>query len=120
MKQQQRGFSNLEFFSVICIISVILAILIPVFSQAREKARGMSCLSKRSTLARGMMMYVQDYDERFPMTANLNIPNYAITARHQDLCTVSFADGHVKLTRKEDLYPNKNIKWQFRGCDFRK
>jgi prepilin-type processing-associated H-X9-DG protein len=42
------------------------AILFPVFSQAREKARQISCLSGVRQVGLGLAMYVQDYDELMP------------------------------------------------------
>jgi type II secretory pathway pseudopilin PulG len=48
---------------VIAIIAILAAILFPVFSQAREKARQISCLSGVRQVGLGLAMYVQDYDE---------------------------------------------------------
>jgi prepilin-type processing-associated H-X9-DG protein len=57
---------------VIAIIAILAAILFPVFAQAREKARAISCLSNTKQLALGWMMYTQDYDGANPMTAQFN------------------------------------------------
>jgi hypothetical protein len=45
------------------------AIMFPVLSRAREAARATSCLSHGKQIATGMMMYMQDYDERLPPAA---------------------------------------------------
>jgi prepilin-type N-terminal cleavage/methylation domain-containing protein/prepilin-type processing-associated H-X9-DG protein len=63
---RRRGFTLIELLVVIAIIAILAAILFPVFAQAREAARASSCLSNVKQLSLGMMMYVQDYDERFP------------------------------------------------------
>ena len=63
---QRRGFTLIELLVVIAIIAILAAILFPVFARAREKARQTSCLSNLKQLGLGMLMYVQDYDERFP------------------------------------------------------
>jgi type II secretory pathway pseudopilin PulG len=52
---------------VIAIIAILAAILFPVFAQAREKARQVSCLSNQKQLANAMLMYVQDFDETLPL-----------------------------------------------------
>ncbi|MFW6438179.1 MAG: DUF1559 domain-containing protein [Armatimonadota bacterium] len=61
----RRGFTLIELLVVIAIIAILAAILFPVFARAREKARQTSCLSNMKQLGLGMMMYAQDYDERF-------------------------------------------------------
>jgi prepilin-type processing-associated H-X9-DG protein len=55
---------------VIAIIAILAAILFPVFSQAREKARQTSCLSNTKQLTLGVLMYVEDYDETLPPDQN--------------------------------------------------
>ncbi len=47
------------------IIAILAAILFPVFARAREKARQSSCLSNVKQITLGILMYAQDYDERF-------------------------------------------------------
>jgi prepilin-type N-terminal cleavage/methylation domain-containing protein len=62
------GFTLIELLVVIAIIAILAAILFPVFAQAREKARAISCMSNLKQSAIATLMYVQDYDETFPMS----------------------------------------------------
>jgi len=65
-----KGFTLIELLVVIAIIAILAAILFPVFARAREKARQNSCLSNVKQLTLALLMYVNDYDERFPGSAS--------------------------------------------------
>ncbi len=67
--QVRKGFTLIELLVVIAIIAILAAILFPVFAQAREKARAISCLSNTKQLQLAVLMYVQDYDETLPISA---------------------------------------------------
>ena len=60
------GFTLIELLVVIAIISILAAILFPVFARARENARRSSCMSNMKQMGIGLMQYTQDYDEMFP------------------------------------------------------
>ena len=66
---RRRGFTLIELLVVIAIIAILAAILFPVFARAREKARTASCQSNLKQIALAVLMYAQDYDERFPASA---------------------------------------------------
>src|SRR5690242_14717153 len=62
----QKGFTLIELLVVIAIIAILAAILFPVFAQAREKARQITCVSNEKQINLAVSMYVQDYDETYP------------------------------------------------------
>jgi prepilin-type N-terminal cleavage/methylation domain-containing protein/prepilin-type processing-associated H-X9-DG protein len=70
-QRSNRGFTLIELLVVIAIIAILAAILFPVFAQAREKARAISCTSNMKQISLAMLMYAQDYDETFCMTGTI-------------------------------------------------
>lgn len=71
MSSRRNGFTLIELLVVIAIIAILAAILFPVFAQAREKARGASCISNLKQIMLALKMYGQDYDERWMTPGNL-------------------------------------------------
>jgi prepilin-type N-terminal cleavage/methylation domain-containing protein/prepilin-type processing-associated H-X9-DG protein len=69
-KSRSRGFTLIELLVVIAIISILAAILFPVFARARENARRASCQSNLKQAGLAFMQYTQDYDERLPFSLN--------------------------------------------------
>lgn len=67
--RQNTAFTLIELLVVIAIIAILAAILFPVFAQAREKARQITCLSNTKQMGLATALYVQDYDETFPGAA---------------------------------------------------
>jgi prepilin-type N-terminal cleavage/methylation domain-containing protein len=63
--RKSTAFTLIELLVVIAIIAILAAILFPVFAQARERARAASCLSNMKQYGLAILMYNQDYDERF-------------------------------------------------------
>ncbi len=66
MLRKRQGFTLIELLVVIAIIAILAAILFPVFSKAREKARQTSCLSNVKQICLASQMYVSDWDETYP------------------------------------------------------
>jgi len=72
--RQRRAFTLIELLVVIAIIAILAAILFPVFARAREQARKASCMSNLKQIGLAAMMYVQDYDEMYPIAYLYNTP----------------------------------------------
>lgn len=93
IQKTRHAFTLIELLVVIAIISILAAILFPVFSRARENARRTSCLSNLKQIGLGLMQYTQDYDEKYPTQAN------SANQRYSNPATAIQADnwiGHVQ------------------------
>jgi prepilin-type N-terminal cleavage/methylation domain-containing protein/prepilin-type processing-associated H-X9-DG protein len=81
-KQNKHGFTLIELLVVVTIISILAAILFPIFARARENARRASCMSNLKQAGLGVMMYVQDNDEHYPFNRqarNTLDPSWSLT-----------------------------------------
>lgn len=68
--RKKNGFTLIELLVVIAIISILAAILFPVFARARENARRSACMSNMKQLGLAFLQYTQDYDEQLPINGS--------------------------------------------------
>jgi type II secretory pathway pseudopilin PulG len=61
-----RGFSYIELLVSLGIITVLLALLMPVIGKSRASAQSISCLSQLRQIASGFLQYAADNDKRLP------------------------------------------------------
>lgn len=66
MIRRHWGFTLIELLVVIAIISILAALLFPVYAKAREKARQSTCANNERQLGLAFAQYIQDNDEQFP------------------------------------------------------
>jgi prepilin-type N-terminal cleavage/methylation domain-containing protein/prepilin-type processing-associated H-X9-DG protein len=66
---KRKAFTLIELLVVIAIIAILASILFPVFARARENARKAACQSNLKQIGLGIAMYVQDYDETYPLSS---------------------------------------------------
>jgi prepilin-type N-terminal cleavage/methylation domain-containing protein len=63
---KSNGFTLIELLVVIAIVILLAAVLFPVFSHVRERARQTQCLSNLRQLGIATFQYAQDFDDRYP------------------------------------------------------
>jgi prepilin-type N-terminal cleavage/methylation domain-containing protein len=67
----KKAFTLIELLVVIAIIAILAAILFPVFAQAKLAAKETSALSNTKQMGLATLMYVNDYDDTFPLAGVL-------------------------------------------------
>jgi len=63
---KRRAFTLIELLVVIATIALLAAILFPVFSMVRDRARGTACMSNQRQIGIALTMYLNDKGEKFP------------------------------------------------------
>ena len=66
MRSRVHGFTLIELLVVIAIIAILAAILMPVFTTAREHAKQSRCLANLKQLSLGFLMYADDNSGKLP------------------------------------------------------
>lgn len=68
--QKNKAFTLIELLVVIAIIAVLTAILFPVLSRAKDKAKQTVCVSNNKQIGMAVMMYSSDYDDYLPLDSH--------------------------------------------------
>lgn len=61
-----KAFTLLELLIIIAILSLLLALLLPVFNSTRERGRALVCAQKEHQIGIALLAYAQDYNESLP------------------------------------------------------
>ncbi len=67
----RRAFTLVELLVVVAIVAILAALLFPVFSRARERARLTVCTSNLKQIGAAVLMYAQDWDDTYPYAATI-------------------------------------------------
>src|SRR5439155_20274317 len=66
LRARRRAFTLVEVLTVVAVMTVLAAIVLPVLGSVREAAHGGACMSNLRQLAAAFHMYSEDFDERLP------------------------------------------------------
>jgi prepilin-type N-terminal cleavage/methylation domain-containing protein len=68
--KSRRAFTLIELLVVIAIIAILAALLLPVLSAAKKKARDIQCISNLKQFGIAQHVYMADAEDAFPYTTN--------------------------------------------------
>ena len=68
IRHTRRAFTLIELLVVIAIIAVLMAILMPALSRAREQGKRIVCMNNLKGLTLAWMMYAQENDDKVVRT----------------------------------------------------
>lgn len=83
--RKQRGFTLVELLVVIAIIAILMSMLMPAMSRAKQKANRIACLNNIRQLGISNSLYAGDHDNEFPRRLQLtNAWMYALKPYYQN------------------------------------
>src|SRR5688572_14108756 len=88
-----RGFTLVELLIVIGLIALLISLLIPALSRAREQSNRVKCMANLRTLGQAMFLYAANHKDRLP---NCNPPGQATNAVAADRALLGLAHNYVR------------------------
>jgi prepilin-type N-terminal cleavage/methylation domain-containing protein/prepilin-type processing-associated H-X9-DG protein len=90
------AFTLVELLVVIGIIAVLIGILLPVLSKAREHSNKTACLANLRSLGQAMRLYAGDFRDRLPNTNPPGTSDQAAATIQIDYVMVKLREVHAK------------------------
>jgi prepilin-type N-terminal cleavage/methylation domain-containing protein len=69
-----RAFTLVELLVVIAVLAILVSLLFPMIMRSREGARRITCFNNQQQLGQALNLYVDAFDAKLPMAANLEMP----------------------------------------------
>ena len=102
--RHRSGFTLIELLVVIAIIAILASMLIPALSQAKSRAKRISCVNNIRQLTLGSIMYAQDNNETF-QPGGSTVQPYWVSVSVRDSLTRDYG------IQREQFYCPANDTW---------
>ncbi len=70
MKRSPNGFTLVELLTVMAIIAIIVALLLPAVNSSRERGRMTYCANNLKEIGKGLALYAGEHQDRLPPALN--------------------------------------------------
>jgi prepilin-type N-terminal cleavage/methylation domain-containing protein len=92
---RRRTFTLVELLTVMAVVAVLAALLLPALGAARAKARQTSCLSNVHQIGIAVMSYVSEYRDHLPVAGRLGPEPIFGWPALRDVLGLSGGDGEI-------------------------
>src|SRR5688572_18727907 len=106
---KRRAFTLVELLVVIGIITVLVGILLPVLSKAREQAQRTACMSNLKHIGAAMEMYSNDY-RKFPDGFTSGSFAYRMKPGHKTDDPGAFPETYGLAAVLHGIQPQQDVK----------
>jgi prepilin-type N-terminal cleavage/methylation domain-containing protein len=130
---KKRGFTLIELLVVISIIAVLMSIMLPALSSARERAKRIVCGNQIKNMGNAVNVYAGEYDGKLPLLGNDNVPNfgsdkaekypwrgYLAYTLYNDIdypCGLGYLYEAKAIDNPEVFYCPSSVDWKFEQYD---
>ena len=101
---RKHGFTLIELLVVIAIIAILAAILMPVFTAAKQRSYTIRCIGNLKQLATAFLMYCNDYGGRMPAVGRGTEANWCGSTRGSPRQCFLYQGQLWKYTKNRGIY----------------
>ena len=111
---KRKGFTLIELLVVVAIIALLLSILMPSLTTAKEHARRLSCATHQKTIGVAIAMYANQQKDKLPM----NLYQHELYRRDSANAVATYFLGKYSDKLHNNSTPQERLKDMLSGVDY--